>query len=62
MNYYQKRRLLAKIRRIIEHLSHGQEPTDWDAVYLMSRIRCEVYNDPGWFMYAGKKYSQLRKS
>jgi hypothetical protein len=51
MNYYPKRRPPAKIRRIIEHLSRRQQPTDWDAVYLMSWIRCEVNNDSGWFMY-----------
>jgi hypothetical protein len=57
MSYYQKRRLLAKVRRIIDNLSHRQQPTDWDAIYLMDRIRCQVENEPCWFVYAGKKYN-----
>jgi len=57
MSYYQKRRLLAKVRRIIDNLSHRQQPTDWDAIYLMDKIRCQVENDPGYFMYAGMRYN-----
>jgi len=57
MSYYQKRRLLAKVRRIIDNLSHRQQLTDWDAIYLMDRIRCQVENGPGYFMYAGKRYN-----
>jgi hypothetical protein len=53
MSYYQKRRLLAKVRRIIDNLSHRH----WDAIYLMDRIRCRIVNEPCWFMYAGKRYS-----
>ena len=57
MSYYQKRRLPAKVRRIIDNLSHRQQPTDWDAIYLMDRIRCRIVYEPCWFMYAGKRYS-----
>ena len=57
MSYYQKRRLPARVRRIIDNLSHRQQLTEWDAIYLMDRIRCQVENDPGYFMYAGKRYN-----